>query len=185
MHIKYVVIMEKTVQVPEGVEVGYRDKTIAVRGPKGELTRVFSNPNIKIAIKGMEVKISSESERRKEKALVGTWTAHIRNMITGVTKGWEVRLKIVYSHFPMKFAVDGNRISIQNFLGSKNSKSIDIPEGIKVKNDKDTITVSGIDKEGVGQFSGYLETITRISGYDRRVFQDGIYITQKASPREE
>ena len=42
--------------------------------------------------------------------------------------------------------------------------------------------VIGIDKEGVGQFSGHLEAITRISGYDKRVFQDGIYITEKAHP---
>ena len=177
--------MIKKVEIPEGVEVRLESGELSVKGPKGELRRVFLNPNVKMEIKGNEITISSDSDRRKTKAIVGTWASHCRNMITGVTQGWEAKLKIVYSHFPIKFNVQGNTAVIQNFLGERKDRTARIYDGTTVDVKKDEIIVRGIDKEAVGQTAANIETAAKVKGFDRRVFQDGIHLVQKCSPIEE
>lgn len=171
--------MEKSLDVLDGVTVTADKKKVEAKGPKGELVREFRNPEIKIAAKDGQIVISSETDRRKAKALVGTIAAHINNMMSGVTNGWEAKMKLVYSHFPAKIEIKDNTIVIQNFLGEKKSRLLKLSPNVEVKVDKDVITITGIDKELVGQTAGSIEKLTRVTGYDRRVFQDGCYITQK------
>lgn len=173
---------ERTVEVPEGVEVKLEDNSLVVRGPLGELKREFRNPKIKTEVKTDHVRFSTEIKRRKTLALLGTWTAHLRNMIIGVTKGWEARMKVVYSHFPIKLGQEGDKVLIQNFMGERKPRIASIVGSSKVELKKDEIVVSGIDKEEVGQTCGNLESVTKVRGYDRRVFQDGIYILHKPKP---
>jgi len=177
--------MEKTVTVPEGVEVAKEGNFIVIKGPKSELRRVLVHPKVSFKVSGNTVKIASEQDRRKENAVVGTWAAHIKNMIVGVTSGWKGKLKIVCSHFPVKVNVEGNKVIIQNFLGEKKPRTAQIPEGVKVEIKKDEIIVSGPDKELVGNTCGNIELATRVTGRDRRVFQDGIYILGKPQPAGE
>jgi large subunit ribosomal protein L6 len=176
---------EKTVQTPEGVEVKLEGSSLVVRGPKGELSREFRNPKIRTEIKAGQVRFSTEEKRRRTLALLGTWAAHLRNMITGVTKGWEARMKVVYSHFPIKLGQEGDRVLIQNFMGERKPRIAIIVGETKIELKKDEIVISGINKEEVGQTCGNLESITKVRGYDRRVFQDGIYILHKPKPSGE
>ena len=171
--------MKKTVEVPEGVSARMEGNELAVSGPKGELRRSFRNARVKLRIEGNTIEVESDIERRKVNSLVGTWAAHIRNMIAGVQSGWSVTLKVVYSHFPVKIGVEGDRFVVQNFMGEKKARSAGIPEGVSVKADKDTVTVSGADKELVGQAAANIELCTKVRGYDKRVFSDGIYILGK------
>ena len=170
--------MEKTVDVPEGVTVSLEDNVLAVSGPKGELKRRY-NPVVRFDKNGNQIKLSVKTTRRKQTSLVGTWAAHLRNMITGVTKGFEARAKLVYSHFPVKLAVEDGKVSIQNFLGERKPRYSRILEGTDVKIENDELIVTGIDKEAVGQTAGNLEIATKVKSRDNRVFQDGIYITKK------
>jgi large subunit ribosomal protein L6 len=101
-------------------------------------------------------------------------------MIIGVTKGFEYRLKIVYSHFPVTVKIEGDKALIHNFLGERQPRIAKIVRGSKVEVKGDEIKVSGIDIEAVGQTAANFEQATRIIGKDRRIFMDGIYITQKA-----
>jgi large subunit ribosomal protein L6 len=117
--------------------------------------------------------------RRKDKALVGTFAAHLRNMVQGVQQEWEYHLKIVYSHFPIKAKVQGQEFVIDNFLGEKNARKTSIPQGVKVKVDGDQVVVTGADLEKAGQTAANIEQACRIKDRDPRVFQDGIYITSK------
>lgn len=175
---------EKIVEIPEGVEVVKERNTLVLKGPKGEIKRDFFNPDIKIEKKDNTIKISTDSERRKDKALLGTWRSHIQNMATGVSKGYEAKLKIVYSHFPMKFIVKGEEIHIENFLGERKTRVCKIIPGSEVKNEKDIVIVTGIDKEIVGQTAANIETLSKVKGFDKRVFQDGIYLIEKTHPVE-
>lgn len=109
-----------------------------------------------------------------------TFKAHINNMIKGVTEGFKYRLKVVYSHFPMTVKVQGDEVVIENFLGEKNPRRAKILPGVTVKVKGSEIEVEGIDKEAVGQTAANIEQATRITKWDRRVFQDGIYIVEKA-----
>jgi large subunit ribosomal protein L6 len=175
--------MQKAVEIPDGVEVAIHDGNLTVKGPKGELSRPFGG--VRMETKDRSAVITSYSDRRKPGALVGTWTAHLRNMITGVTRGWEARLKAVYSHFPVKFTIEGDRVTIQNFMGERRSRSARIMGDVKVDIRKDEIVITGIDKESVGQTAANIEIAAKVRGYDRRVFQDGCHLVQKCRPAEE
>ncbi len=114
-------------------------------------------------------------------AIARTFKAHIANMLKGVTEGFTYKLKVVYSHFPMTIKVQGDEVVIENFLGEKNPRRARILPGVNVKvMGGQEIIVEGIDKEAVGQTAANIEQATRITKWDRRVFQDGVYIVEKA-----
>lgn len=175
--------MEKIVSIPEGVNVDISNMKITVTGNNGTLEKEFIHPmfagKLKIIKDGNEVKISCETEKRKIKAMVGTIAAHMRNMIRGVTEGYVYKLKIVYMHFPFTVKMEGDIITVNNFLGEKSVRKAKIVGDTKVEIKGDEITVTGINREEVGQTCGNLERATKVSSRDRRVFQDGIFLASK------
>ncbi|HIP91286.1 MAG TPA: 50S ribosomal protein L6 [Methanothermococcus okinawensis] len=173
-------VIRKEIEIPENVSVEIRDKEVIVRSGDKELRRVLSYPNVTIKKEGNKVVVESLFPRREQAAIVGTYVAHIKNMIKGVTEGFEYRLKIRYSHFPMKVTVKGNEVIIDNFLGEKHPRRAKILEGVTVKISGEDVIVKGIDKEKTGQTAANIEQATRVKGRDTRVFQDGIYIVEKA-----
>ncbi len=172
--------MEKIVAVPDGVQIEVENFKVLISGEKGKLERDFADPLFKRYLKiekaDNNVKVFSTSEKRKQKAIVGTVAAHIRNMIEGVANGYEKRLKIAYVHFPFTVKVEGNVINIVNFLGEKSPRFAKIIGDTTVEVKGDKITVLGINKEEVGQTAGNLELATKVKRYDRRIFQDGIFL---------
>ena len=176
---------EKEIEIPENCRAEVTGNTVKIAGEKGQLERVFKVYGIKIELKDKKIKVSSESEKRKAKALVGTIIAHIRNMIYGVTKGYTYKLRVVYSHFPVTIKVDdaNKRVLIQNFLGEKTPRIAKIVGDTKVAVDGADIIVTGIDVESVAQTSSNLELATKIKEHDRKVFQDGIYLVSKERPK--
>ncbi|MDG6220523.1 MAG: 50S ribosomal protein L6 [Candidatus Thermoplasmatota archaeon] len=171
--------IEKTAKIPEGTTANISGNVLTVKGPKGTLTREFKHPNLSMDVKDDKILTRCEFPRVKDKALVGTWNAHVKNMLKGVSKGFIYHMKLVYSHFPVKVSVKGDQVVIENFSGEKSPRQATILEGVKVNAKGDQITVEGIDKELVGQTMANIERATIIRGYDRRVFQDGIYLTGK------
>ena len=166
--------------IPEGVEVSLAGKVLNVKGSEGELKREFDIGRLKFEIKEGKIIIGSKGARKTEKKMMNTIAAHIKNMLKGVQEKFEYTLKICFNHFPMTVEIQGNEATIKNFLGEKVARKCEILEGTEVKVDKDIITVSAIDKELAGQTAANFEKATRISSKDRRVFQDGIFITKKA-----
>jgi large subunit ribosomal protein L6 len=176
----------KELVIPKDVNIELSGNKVKVKGPKGELEKEFElREDIKIEKVEDKIVVSSESERRKIKALVGTVTAHIRNMIIGVTKGFTYKLKIVYSHFPINVKVEGDRVIIQNFLGERTPRIAKIVGNTEVKATKEEVTVTGINIEDAGQTAANIEQATRIVGFDRKVFTDGIFIIEKPKKRIE
>ncbi len=168
------------IRIPEGVSVEVKDKVVKVSGPKGEITRDFSHAKkVRISVKGNEVIVEGYFLRKKEVAVVYSVAAHIRNMITGVTKGYRYWLKIIYSHFPITVKVEDGKVLIINFLGEKSPRVAKIVGDAKVKVQRSDIVVEGINIEDVGQTAANIEQATKITGFDRRVFVDGIYIYKK------
>jgi len=138
------------------------------------------HPRVEITVKGKQATVRSEFPHRREAALVGTFAAHLRNMIVGVTDGFTYEMKIVYSHFPLKATVKGSEFIIENFLGEKFPRKTRIIGETKVEVQGDAVVLTGSDVEAVGQTAANIEQATRIRGFDSRIFQDGIYITKKA-----
>lgn len=169
----------EVVKVPGGVHVTLSGSLVKVKGPKGELSRSLAHPRIQLLQEQGAVAVSCKLARRKDKALVGTFAAHLRNMVQGVQEEWEYRLKVVYSHFPIKTKVQGEWFVIDNFLGEKAARRAVILPGVKAKIDGDQVILTGSDLEKVGQTAANIEQACRIRFRDPRVFQDGVYITSK------
>lgn len=170
--------METKIDIPNGVEVKVDRRSFNVKGKNGELKREF-DPAIKVKKEDKQIVISSDTERKKHRALVGTTEAHLKNMFRGVSNKITYKSKIVYSHFPMTVKIQGNKIIIDNFLGEANPRESNIISGVDVKISGQSVTITGIDKEHVSQTAANLEQATKIRKRDPRVFQDGIYIIEK------
>ena len=171
--------MERELKIPEGFQVQVDGKKIIVshNGNSMEKQLKFSS-DIKIRVEEGKLIASSDSGRKKVKAMLGTIIAHTRNMIKGLKDGYTYRLKIIYTHFPISVKVEGDKVIISNFLGEKTLRTARILGDTKVQINGQDIIVSGSNKELVGQTAANIETATRISKKDRRVFQDGIYIVK-------
>ena len=170
------------VEVPlvDSVTASVNETVLNIKGPKGELSRDFKFPRVYVEVKDGNVVVGTKKYSQREKKIIHTYRAHIKNLIEGVTNGFEYKLVVVYAKFPITVELKGNTFSVKNLLGEKVPRTVTIPEGVKVeiKANKD-ITVSGIDKEKVGQVAASLEQSTRVLNMDRRVVQDGIFIIHK------
>jgi large subunit ribosomal protein L6 len=169
----------RKVRIPDGVKASLEGMHLRMVGPKGQLQRNMRFPQVAVTCDGKEVTISTESQRKEITAMVGTLEAHAKNMCKGVTEGYEYRMKVVYSHFPIQLKLQGNTLEIANFLGEKKARHARIEPGVAAKVGNDEVVLTGIDRELVGTSAANIEHATRIRDRDPRVFQDGIYIVQR------
>jgi len=169
----------RKVRIPDGVKVSLDGMYLRVTGPKGQLFRNVRFPQVTVTCDGNEVVIATESRRKAITAMVGTLEAHTKNMFRGVTDGFEYRMKVVYSHFPIQLKIQGNRLEIANFLGEKKARYARIEPGVTAKVGNDEVVLTGIDREPVGNTAANIEHATHIRDRDPRVFQDGIYMVQR------
>ncbi|HIP74171.1 MAG TPA: 50S ribosomal protein L6 [Euryarchaeota archaeon] len=176
----------REIEIPEGVSVDVDGMTVTVTGPLGTLKRSFNNPGVVIEKQDNKIIIRTLDHKRKAKANAGTVEAHIRNMLKGVQKEWVYKLRVVYSHFPIKLALKGDVVEILNFLGAKTPRYAKVMPGAKVEIKGQDIIVRSINKEAAGQTAANLELATKLGPeFDPRKFQDGIYIVEKAVWGEE
>jgi large subunit ribosomal protein L6 len=169
----------------EGVSAEINGDTLTLTGSNGSMSRDYNHTKVNVSIDGQSVVVQCELPRRKEKAICGTWKAHINNMMRGVTDGFEYRLKAVYSHFPMTLSVNGSSFEIKNLFGEKVPRVADLkwtPSDVQVHiQNKSDVIVTGVDREKVGQTAAIIERACRIRNRDRRIFQDGVYIVSKGA----
>jgi archaeal ribosomal protein L6P len=171
--------ISRSVEIPAGVTVACDKGVVSVKGPKGQNVKELYYPGIVITVNEGEVVVDTDIMRKNYKAMVGTYASHISNMVKGVTEGFEYKMNIVYSHFPMQTKVDGKTFVINNFLGEKKPRVAKIVGETAVKISGSSVVVSGVCKEDVGQTTANIEQKTKIKRFDPRVFQDGIYVVEK------
>ncbi|MFZ2412481.1 MAG: 50S ribosomal protein L6 [Candidatus Methanoperedens sp.] len=170
---------KRTIGIPEGVNVTIDNMDVSVSGPQGQLKRELWYPGITIKKVDSEVVVGTEEKRREQLAMLGTFESHLKNMIAGVSKGYEYEMKVVYSHFPIQLKAEGKQVVISNFLGEKKARKANILGNTKVTIKGDQLVVSGINKEDVGQTAANIRTATKIKRFDPRVFQDGVYLVER------
>jgi len=169
------------IKIPQGVTVTLSGATLTVKSQKGQVSREFRFPRIKMTAADGKVTVETVKVDKQTKATVGTYASHVNNMIKGVTEGYEYNMKIVYSHFPIQVKVEGkDKVSIGNFLGERKPRYASIMGDTKVNVAGDKVTLTGINKEHVGQTAANIEQACKIRNRDPRVFQDGVYIVKKA-----
>ncbi|MFC6824355.1 50S ribosomal protein L6 [Halopelagius fulvigenes] len=167
------------IDIPDDVSAEVKNLDLTVEGPNGSVTKTLWYPDISVDVGDGTVVIESENTDAKTNATVGTFESHVTNMLHGVTEGWEYKMEVFYAHFPMQVNVEGSEVVIENFLGEKSPRRAKIRGATEVQVDGEEITLSGPSKEDVGQTAADIEQLTRVKDKDTRVFQDGVYITEK------
>jgi len=171
--------MEKTVDIPDSVDLKIDGRFVTVTGEKGTLTRDFSHAPIRIQKEERTVSVRAEWPRKKEAAMVGTVSSHIKNMIVGVTNGFTYKLKIVFSHFPISVKTEDRSIIIENFTGERSARKATIVGETQVLVQPDDVVVQGVNLEDVSQTAANIEQATKVKSKDPRVFLDGIYVYER------
>ncbi len=168
------------VMLPEGVSATVSSSGLLVKGAKGEVVRKLDNIRVSLTVKGNIVEFASKKATKREKSFLYSSIAHLRNMMAGVVSPYTYTLKICSGHFPMTCTISNNMFTIKNFLGEKVPRTVRLRAGVSVKLDGDKVMIQSVNKELAGQTAADIEKATRISGKDLRVFQDGIYMIEKA-----
>ena len=154
----------KVIVVPAGVKVSVSEAAIEVQGPKGKLTTPVP-PGIKFALKGQELSCQRGSDERQQRAFHGLARALAQNAIKGVTEGFSRDLDIVGVGY--RAAVEGSKVVFA--LGYSHPVEYAIPDGIKIAIEKQTrVTVSGIDRQKVGQVAAEIRRLRRPDPYKQK-----------------
>lgn len=174
----------RTIQIPEKVDLTLEGRKVTVKGEKGVLTRDFRQSPISIEKDGNSIRIWASWPRKKESSLVGTIHSHIQNMITGVTRGFTFKVKIVFSHFPITVKVKDKTVLVENFTGERSARRARIMGEAKVKIMPEDVIIQGIDLEAVSQTAANIEQSTRIKRKDPRIFLDGLFVYERTEGME-
>jgi len=166
-------------QIPEKVTVEILDGLFTVKGPKGEVKRKFIFPKITITKEGNTILFNVKKPTKREKAAIFTTQAHLGNMFKGVLNLCVYKLKICSGHFPMKVTYKNNVLEVKNYMGETVPRTLKIKPGVDVVVKEPEVIVTGPDKELTATTAAAIEQIARRANFDRRIFQDGIYITSK------
>jgi len=177
-----------SLKIPTGVGIALKARVVTVTGPRGTLTRSFKHLNLDMRLEGKDpykrVVVDVYFGSRRDVACIRTVLSHIKNLITGVTKGYEYKMRLVYAHFPINVTTnsDGKEIEIRNFLGEKVIRRVTMLPGVKVERSekvKDELVLTGNDLELVSQSAANIHQSTRVPEKDIRKFLDGIYVSEK------
>ncbi len=152
-------IGNRILTIPEGVSVSVNGNIVTVKGPKGELSTEI-NRNITVEVEGNEVKVTRKNDNFKN--FHGTANANIKNMIIGVSEGYEKKLESIGVGY--RFALKGNELVVT--AGYSHPVNVAIPEGITLESPSNTeLTVKGIDKCKVGEFAANVRKIREPEPY--------------------
>lgn len=149
----------RIISIPTGVTVNVDGSNVTVKGPKGELSTVI-NKNIGVEVSETELKVTRKNDNYKN--FHGTANANIKNMIIGVTKGYEKKLEAVGVGY--RFQIKGNELVVS--AGYSNPVIVKIPENITLESPSNTeLFIRGIDKQKVGQFAAEIREIRKPEPY--------------------
>ncbi len=152
-------IGKKTIFIPAGIEVAIKEDVLRVKGPKGELSLAL-HPHVGASLGEEEgakfVRVTlKKQESKKDSALWGLYGSLVKNMILGVKDGWSKELEMVGVGFKVAQKAD----SLEFEVGFSHPVIFPLPKGVTAKVEKNTITLSGIDKHLIGETAARLRSI--------------------------
>merc|ERR1711878_172643 len=182
-----VINTNQSVTIPEDVDASVKSRVVTVKGPRGTLIKSFKHLAVDISMPNKKtVRVERWFGKRKELAAVRTVCSHITNLMNGVTKGYEYKMRAVYAHFPINCAITegGTLIEVRNFLGEKFIRKVRMHPGVTVENSKsqkDELIVQGNSIEAVSQSAALIQQSTTVKNKDIRKFLDGLYVSEKTT----
>jgi len=159
-------IGKKPIAIPQGVTVTADKNVVTVKGAKGTLN-FEHNFDVAVKIVENEVVVEKKGKSKQAPAVWGTTARIIENMVEGVANGFKKQLELNGVGFRMSLA--GKKINLA--LGFSHPVVVDIPEGLEVAIEGNTMTVSGIDKHKVGQFSANIRALKPVEPYKGKGFK--------------
>lgn len=163
-------------EIPGNVNVKIDKNILEVSGPKGKVSKDLNKIPVNVEVEGKNVRIKPYGRRKKDLSITNTTRSIIRNMIDGVLNGYTYKLKIVYAHFPISVKVKDGYIFVENFLGERAPRKVEIIGDCKAGMQGEDLAIQGPSLEDVSQTAANAELATRIKDKDLRVFLDGLYI---------
>lgn len=170
-------IGKKAIQIPEGVDVNINGQQVKVKGPKGNLALVL-HPHVTVIKDGasLAVSIADETEK-KDRSLWGLSATLVNNMIVGVTKGYSKKLELVGVGY--RVSMQGPDLKIE--VGFSHPVIFPLPAGINALAEKTAITISGIDKQMVGEVAAQIRRLRPPEPYKGKgIKYEGEQIRRKA-----
>ncbi|CAO3613978.1 unnamed protein product [Cunninghamella blakesleeana] len=171
--------------IPQGVKVSIKSREVTVTGPRGTLKKNLRHLNIEIKFAAKDkLKFVVYHGGRKHVACIRTVRSLINNMIVGVTKGYQYKMRYVYAHFPINVIIQdgGKGVEIRNFLGQKVVFRVAMAEGVTCESSssqKDELIITGNDLEAVSQSAANIQQSCLVKNKDIRKFLDGIYVSER------
>jgi large subunit ribosomal protein L6 len=160
-------IAKQPINIPEKTEVTLVDGVFTVTGPKGTLTRALKSDVIVKLDGGVIILMPKNDKDIFSRALWGTYASHIKNMIAGVNTPFVK--KLILEGVGFKSEVKGTILNLA--LGFSHPVTVEIPEGLTVTAEKNVITITGIDKEAVGQFAAKVRALKKPEPYKGKGFR--------------
>jgi large subunit ribosomal protein L6 len=166
---------KQPIQVPANVDVTFQDGVLHVKGPKGELSRTVLD-DVTVTIADKIVTFAKAHDNKRAQALWGTYAAHLHNMITGVIEGFKKVLEIEGVGY--RAEAQGNKIKLS--VGFSHPVELFAPEHVSITSEKGVITITGLDKEVVGQFAADVREVKKPEPYKGKgIHYKGEYIIRK------
>ena len=163
------------IQIPNDVKVNLKGSMLHVQGPLGHVYKNFKKIPVIIEVDDKKIVLKQTGERKKYYAIRNTAKSLIQTLCTGVVDGFTIKMKIVYSHFPITVKVEGKRILIENFQGERAPRISMIRGDTKVDVKGDDVIITGPVLTDVSQTAANVQQKSKVKNKDHRVFLDGIY----------
>ncbi|MAG38430.1 50S ribosomal protein L6 [Candidatus Pacearchaeota archaeon] len=174
----------ESLDIPEGIPCSYEDFIIVCKKDSLEIKKEVKIPNVTLKIADNKITFESKKGSKNEIKKIKTVIAHLKNIFSGLNEPFVYRLESANVHFPMTLKVEGSKLVINNFLGEKVPRTAEILPNVNVEIKGQEITITGYNKESAGQTAANFENATKVVNKDRRIFQDGIYITEKPGDKK-
>jgi large subunit ribosomal protein L6 len=158
-------IAKRPIAIPAKTEVSVSGSTVTVKGPLGELSKDFHSA-VGIEVKDGEVHVTTKNDSHLANALSGTFASHIKNMLAGVNKAYVK--KLILDGIGYRMAVSGSTLTLS--VGFSHPVVMKIPEGVTAVVEKTELTLSGIDKEVLGQFAANVRAQKKPEPYKGKGF---------------
>ena len=176
--------MEVGIVIPENVKVRLTGHMLHVEGPLGKTHKNFKKIPVDIQINNDKIMLKALGERKKYHAILNTSKSLIQTLCEGVVDGFTIKMKIVYSHFPITVKVEGKKVLIENFQGERAPRVSMIKGDTKVTVKGDDVLLTGPVLTDVSQTAANIQLKSKVKNKDHRVFLDGVYRYSKSKGTE-
>jgi large subunit ribosomal protein L6 len=175
-------IGKKPVAVPGGVTASVESGTLTVKGPKGTLAMRLLDDLVKYEIAEGEIRVTPLTESQRSRAAWGMQRTNVQNLVTGVTEGFQKVLEITGVGY--RAQAQGRNLRLQ--LGYSHDVNFPVPDGVEVKTpDQNTVEISGIDKQKVGQVAAEIRRWRKPEPYKGKgIKYRGEYIFRKEGKKK-